>query len=70
MVQDQSDEVARLNAQTRALTQEIDELTGSVGDERVQESRARERGLRPEAGLSGVHGSGVTVTLSDAPEDA
>lgn len=69
LVQDQNDEVSLLNARTKALTEEIDALTARVGDERVQQSRVRERRLRPDAGLSEVDGPGVTVTLSDAPED-
>lgn len=69
IVEEENDDVTAQNARVRELTEEIDQLTSSVSDRRVQEARTRERGLRPQAGLTPVSGPAVTVTLSDSPVD-
>lgn len=53
--------VVDLNGQVRALS-------GSVGNKQVTEVNRRADSIKGPAGLREVSGSGVTVTLSDAPQ--
>ncbi|MBV1853296.1 DUF881 domain-containing protein [Catellatospora tritici] len=61
-------------AKTRAeqLRNEIDTITRTQagGDGAIIEQQGRGAGYLPAAGLSGVHGPGLTVRLNDAPKSA
>ena len=56
---------------TRAadLTREVDRLTRDLGTVGGKADRAEVRRLEGPAGLSPVHGPGVTITLDDAPKE-
>lgn len=56
---------------TRAadLTREVDRLTRDLGTVGGEADRAKVRRLEGPAGLSPVHGPGVTITLDDAPKE-
>ncbi len=69
LVSTESAEVTRLNAEVTRLNAEVDLMTEAVGDKRVARLRDRAESLQGPAGLAPVTGAGVTVTLSDAPED-
>lgn len=58
-----------LAERVRELDAEVERLTGRVGDNQVKEIQRRIDRLRDPAGLSPVSGPGLTVTLSDAPEE-
>ena len=51
------------------LKQQVDSLTDQVDDEDVRRIQSEIEGLRDPAGLEPRAGTGVTVVLSDAPED-
>jgi uncharacterized protein YlxW (UPF0749 family) len=69
LVSTESRQVTGLKAQVATLTADVDRLTSSVKDRRVDRLQARAEALRGPAGLEPVTGPGVTVTLSDAPQD-
>ena len=69
LVQSESQNVERLQAQARNLTQDVDELSAAVNDKTVQKERAKVRGMRGAAGFTPVTGPGITVTMSDAPRE-
>ena len=58
-----------MNAESSALQAEIDQLTQRVADADVERTQARAEELRGPAGLEPVTGPGLTVTLTDAPEE-
>jgi len=51
------------------LEDDVDELTEDVSDFRVDRTRGRIEELRDPAGLEPRSGPGVTITLSDSPDD-
>ena len=51
------------------LEDEVDSLTEDVSDFRVDRTRAQIEELRDPAGLEPRSGPGVTITLSDSPDD-
>lgn len=66
----QARDLEALRTRAADLTTEVDRLTadlGTVGDSGV---RQRARQLAAPAGLTPVHGPGVTITLDDAPDEA
>jgi uncharacterized protein YlxW (UPF0749 family) len=69
LAQDEADEVEELNAEVADLGDEVDELTRAVDDEEVDEFREEIERVDGPAGLEPVTGEGITVTLSDAPDD-
>jgi uncharacterized protein YlxW (UPF0749 family) len=69
LVNNESRRVKAQQAQVAALTDEVEELTASVGNEEADEVRRQAGQVRGAAGLEPVVGAGVTVTLSDAPID-
>lgn len=68
-VRTESREYDALRARVAELTDEVAALTASVDDADVRRLRAEARGLEGAAGLVDVSGPGVTVVLSDAPEE-
>ncbi len=69
LVSTESAQVTRLNAQVALMGVEVDQLTQAVNDKRVARLQAKAEALRVPAGLEAVTGPGITVTLSDAPEE-
>jgi uncharacterized protein YlxW (UPF0749 family) len=69
LVRTESRQYAALQAQVSRLNDEVDELTESVDDSQVRQLRAKARALESPAGLLEQAGPGVTVVLTDAPED-
>lgn len=62
-------DVAGVERQDAALRRQVDRDTRRQGrsDARVAEQQRRIRHRRPAAGLTAVHGPGLTVVLDDAP---
>lgn len=56
-------------AQTRALQEQVDALTVSLDNQRADRLQAQLRRLELPAGLRGLAGPGLMVTLDDAPRD-
>jgi uncharacterized protein YlxW (UPF0749 family) len=69
LVRNESNNVEQLQAEARALTEEVDQLSAAIDDEAVQKARTEARNLRPAAGLTEVSGPGLQVVLSDSPRD-
>jgi uncharacterized protein YlxW (UPF0749 family) len=69
LVAQQKEETDALRAQVRQLTDEVNELSAQVADNRVQEVQAKADALMRPAGMVAVSGPGLTVTLDDAPEE-
>ena len=69
LVQDESDQYDKLRERVSDLNTEVAALSASMSDRDVNRYRDRVEELKDPAGLVERSGSGVTVTLSDAPED-
>ena len=65
----ESDQYATLEKRVRQLNSEVDALTEAVDDDTVKRIQGRIERMQDPAGLEPRTGEGVTVTLSDAPED-
>jgi uncharacterized protein YlxW (UPF0749 family) len=59
-----------LRARTAALTAQVDRLSKDLGSTEAARAQRRADALKGPAGLSPVHGPGLTITLDDAPDDA
>jgi uncharacterized protein YlxW (UPF0749 family) len=69
LVETEADEYDALEERVADLKQQVDSLTDQVDDEDVRRIQGEIDGLRDPAGLEPREGTGVTVVLSDAPED-
>jgi uncharacterized protein YlxW (UPF0749 family) len=69
LVRTESRQYDALRDRVSRLNDEVDALTEAVDNSRVRELRARTRTLEAPAGLVEQIGPGVTVVLSDAPEE-
>lgn len=69
LVEDQADSYAELQGRVTALDQEVTALSRGVSDDRVDRLQSRIEDLKDPAGLVERRGPGLTITLSDAPED-
>ncbi len=69
LVDTEAAEYDALEDQVADLKQQVDSLTDQVDDEDVRRIQGEIEGLRDPAGLEPRAGTGVTVVLSDAPED-
>lgn len=65
----EADRAAGLQAQVAELTRQVHDLTDRVDDDAVQRYQKQVKRLEDPAGLKEHSGAGITVTLSDAPED-
>ena len=65
----EAEEYDALQERVGDLTAEVETLTAAVNDRTVNRYHRRIDNLEDPAGLSPRSGPGVTVTLSDAPED-
>ena len=59
----------QLEARVRDVTADVERLTGQVGDSGVKQLQEGIDAMKAPAGLTPVSGPGLTITLSDAPED-
>jgi len=62
-------EYEQLEARVQELTAGVERLAGRVGDPEVRRLQERVSQMRQPAGLTPVSGPGLSVTLSDAPEE-
>ncbi|MCW2795609.1 MAG: hypothetical protein JWM79_1106 [Nocardioides sp.] len=69
LVSNQSDEYDGLQARVANLTKEVADLTNNVDDQDVKRLQQKVDALKDPAGLVPRTGPGVSITLSDAPED-
>ena len=68
-MRNESRQYAALQDRVSRLNDDVDALTESVDNSQVRQLRARARALEAPAGLIEQAGPGLTVVLSDAPED-
>ena len=69
LVQDEANDYAELRRRAAELDAEVTALSAEVSDDDVDRLRSRIDRLRDPAGLVRRTGSGLSVTLSDAPEE-
>jgi uncharacterized protein YlxW (UPF0749 family) len=69
LVEAEVDERAELQDRVATLKEQVDRLTEQVDDADVRRLRREIDDLKDPAGLEPRSGPGITVTLSDAPED-
>lgn len=69
LVKDESDQYDALRQRAADLDDEVAELSAAIQDSDVDRYQRRIAELRDPAGLVPRTGPGVTVTMSDAPED-
>ncbi len=69
LVQDEADQYARLKEQVTDLNAQVQTLSASLSDRDVNRFRRKIEDLKDPAGLEPRSGPGLTITLSDAPED-
>lgn len=65
----EAEEYEDLKARVASLKQDVDELTTQVNDSKVRRYQGEIDDLRDPAGMEPREGPGVSVTLSDAPDD-
>jgi uncharacterized protein YlxW (UPF0749 family) len=68
LVRYDANRVAGFQRQISQLTQQVNDLSGSVDSRQVRRLTRQVAALKGPAGLAPVSGPGVTVTLSDAPQ--
>jgi uncharacterized protein YlxW (UPF0749 family) len=68
LVRYDANRVAGFQRQISQLTQQVNDLSGSVDSKHVHKLTRQLAALKGPAGLTPVSGPGVTVTLSDAPQ--
>jgi uncharacterized protein YlxW (UPF0749 family) len=69
LAQTESEQYADLEDRVKDLNAEVDQLTDAVQDSSVRRYQRRIAELEDPAGLTPRTGPGVTITLSDAPEE-
>ncbi|MBZ5738212.1 DUF881 domain-containing protein [Nocardioides mangrovi] len=69
LVKDEADQYDALRAQVASLNSQVGALTATMNDRDVARARHRVERLKDPAGLVERQGSGIRITLSDAPED-
>jgi uncharacterized protein YlxW (UPF0749 family) len=69
LVTEENREYEALQQRVTDLTDEVEQLTSRVGSGEVRKLRQRVEGLEDPAGLRPRTGPGLTITLSDAPEE-
>ena len=65
----EADDVKDLQAQVRELEEDVDRLSEDVESYRVRKTRGQVEQLRDPAGLTPRTGPGLSITLSDSPDD-
>ena len=66
----QARDLQALTTRTAALNAEVDRLTEDLRSTASDVEQQKVDALMGPAGMSAVHGPGVTITLDDAPDDA
>ncbi|MFT4265058.1 MAG: DUF881 domain-containing protein [Nocardioides sp.] len=69
LVGSESRQYQRLEEQVKSLNEEVTDLTNQVADTSVRKLRREAEALKDPAGFVEVSGPGVTITMSDAPDD-
>ena len=69
LVKDEADQYAALRDRVKDLDAQVTTLGEAVTDRQVRRLHHRVEELKDPAGLEPQSGSGLTITLSDAPED-
>ena len=69
LVSTEADEYDGLKDRVATLKQEVDHLTDEVDDEQVRRFKSETEELKDPAGLEPRSGPGISVTLTDAPEE-
>ena len=69
LVEDESDQYDALREEVSELDAEVARLSAAMSDRDVNRYHRQIEGLEDPAGLQPRRGPGVTITLSDAPED-
>ncbi len=69
LVEAESDQYTALENEVRALNEDVTRLAGDVGDADVRRLERRTEQMEDPAGLTPRTGPGITVTLSDAPDE-
>lgn len=69
LVSSEAGQYDNLKGELDALAAEVDTLTGDVDDTTVDRIQEEIDAVKQPAGLTAVTGPGISVTLSDAPED-
>jgi uncharacterized protein YlxW (UPF0749 family) len=69
LVADEREDYENLQANAAQLEHEIDQLSGSIDDERVTELASQVEDLEAATGMVELRGPAVKVTLDDAPYD-
>ena len=70
LVNAEAQDLEALHARTADLTAQVDRLTKDLNGAASDTEQKRVDALMRPAGLSPVHGPGLTITLDDAPDDA
>jgi len=69
LVKSESDQYQAIQERAADLTRDVDRLSGQVQDKGVRRARTEATRLEGPAGFDEVRGSGITVTLADAPAE-
>ena len=69
LVKDENDQYEALRSQVASLNTQVGVLTATMNDRDVERAHRRVERLEDPAGLVARQGPGVSITLSDAPED-
>lgn len=69
LVEEEADDYAELQAYRAELDAEVEALSAAIKDNQVARYQRRIAQLRDPAGLEPRTGAGLTIVLSDAPED-
>ena len=69
LVSAENREYEQLEARVQEITAQVDRLSGQVGSTETRKLQQQVEELREPAGLTPVTGPGLSVTLSDAPEE-
>jgi len=69
LVHDEADQYAALQQQVKDLDGQVQAMTAAMSDRDVDRFHQRIARLKDPAGLEPRSGPGLTITLSDAPED-
>lgn len=69
LAEEEAQQVELLRERRSDLAEEVDRLSDGLGDTAAREAQQEVEELAGPAGLQAVTGPGVTITLSDAPEE-
>ncbi|MEJ7706467.1 MAG: DUF881 domain-containing protein [Nocardioidaceae bacterium] len=70
LVSEQRDRVESMRARVEALQSDVETLSADIGGAKVDDVQDKLAKLEATAGVTELHGSGLVVTLDDAPRDS